>query len=60
MYYTNEPRTDGFGAQFQTLICSIVYCELMNYDFVYTNIKHIEHNYTNEPKFIKQLEDFMN
>jgi len=60
MYYTNEPRTDGFGAQFQTLICAIIYSELMNYTFVYTNIKNIDHNYNHENDFTQKLEDFMN
>jgi hypothetical protein len=32
----------------------------MNYNFVYTNIKHIDHNYSNNDTFTEILEDFMN
>jgi len=56
-HFTNPPRTDGFGSQFLTIICSIVYHKD---PFVYTPIKSIEHNYDNDLYFIDKCEDCMN
>lgn len=35
---TNKVRSDGFGAQYQFLICMIVYCELNLLEFIYTPV----------------------
>ena len=35
-------RTDGFGAQFQTILWGYLYAKLTNNDFVYTDICHID------------------
>ena len=51
-YYTLNERSDGFGAQFQTIIFGITYCEKNNYKFLYNQIKKIEHNYDNDLDFI--------
>jgi hypothetical protein len=41
-YITNVSRTDGFGAQFQSVLWIYLWAELTNKNFVYTNIKHID------------------
>lgn len=41
-YLTNEERTDGFGAQFQSVLWSFLYTELTDKPYVYTDIKHID------------------
>jgi hypothetical protein len=60
MFYTNQERNDGFGAQFQTIICSILVAEKLGYKFIYKPIKNIEHNYDNDPDYISKVEDLMN
>jgi hypothetical protein len=42
-YLTNELRTDGFGAQFQSLLSTILYTEISGKEFVYTNIERMDH-----------------
>lgn len=42
-YLTNELRTDGFGAQFQSLLSTLLYTEISGKEFVYTNIERMDH-----------------
>lgn len=60
MYITNFSRDDGFGAQYQTILFSIIYSELVNKEFVYTPFKKMEHNYDGDPNFLKEKEDLIN
>lgn len=60
MYITNFSRDDGFGAQYQTILFSIIYSELINKEFVYTPFKKMEHNYDGDPNFLKEKEDLIN
>lgn len=57
---TNPERSDGFGAQFQTIIAAVIYAELHNKKYVYTPFKNMEHNYNNDPDFIKKKEWLIN
>jgi hypothetical protein len=41
---SNPCRTDGFGAQYQTIIYSVIYAELNNKEFRYSPFKKMEHN----------------
>jgi len=59
-YYTFVERTDGFGAQFQTIICSIIIVESDKQIYVHTPIKSMEHNYDNNPEFLNKVEETMN
>jgi hypothetical protein len=59
-YITNPQRTDGFGAQFQTLIYSVIFAEMNNLQFVYTPFKSMEHNYDNDPDFLAKKEKLIN
>jgi hypothetical protein len=60
MHYTVEDRKDGFGAQFQTRICSILIYETPENQYVHTPIESMEHNYENDPSFISNANNFMN
>tara|TARA_B100001540_G_C15812121_1_gene645106 strand:+ start:1970 stop:2740 length:771 start_codon:yes stop_codon:yes gene_type:complete len=58
--YTYIGIGDGFGAQYQQLITAYVVCNIHNERFVYTPREKMEHNYDNDPDFLKQIEDLMN
>lgn len=60
MKITNPIRSDGFGSQFQSIIFTAIYCELTDNEFVYTPFKSMEHNYDNDPDFIKKKEKLIN
>ena len=53
-------RTDGFGAQFQTIIQSILITECNNQIYLHNKIKTIEHNYDNNPEYLNKIENLMN
>jgi len=57
---TNRKRTDGFGSQLEEIVYTAVYAELTNNTFVYTPITEMEHNYDNDPSFLKKKEWLMN
>ena len=57
---SNPVRADGFGGQFQTIICSVIFAELSNGKFLYSPFKDMEHNYDNDPDFIKKKEGLIN
>lgn len=59
-YLINIERTDGFGAQFQSIIFYILYAELNGLEFAYRPITDMEHNYDNDPNFIVQINEFIN
>jgi len=47
-YRTNARRSDGFGAQFQSILWSMLYADMNGYTFTYTPPTHIEHMETDE------------
>jgi len=57
---TVSKRTDGFGAQFQTLILGILILENNGYIYYHTPIESMEHNYDNDPEFLNKIELLMN
>ncbi len=57
---TNPYLSDGFGSQFQEIICSAVYAELAGKTFVYTPFQKMEHNYDNDPDFLSKKEELIN
>jgi hypothetical protein len=57
---TNPLRTDGFGAQFQSVIYAAVYAELTGHQFLYTPFTSMEHNYDNDPEFLAKKEQLIN
>lgn len=60
MYIVNAERNDGFGAQYQTIIFSILYCELENLKFAYRPFTKMEHNYDSDPFFLSKKEELIN
>jgi hypothetical protein len=58
--YTNIVSTDGFGAQYQKIIQTYLYCKIHNLPYVYTPFNKMEHNYTNSSDFIQKKEDIIN
>jgi hypothetical protein len=60
MYITNDCLGDGFGSQYQYLLELILMCYKNGYNFVYTPLHKIEHNYNNDPDFYNKMEYLMN
>jgi len=58
--YTNIVSTDGFGAQYQKVIQTYLYCKMHGLSYTYTPFSNMEHNYTNDADFIKKKEDLIN
>ena len=59
-YYTNRKRCDGFGAQYQTIVQTYIYCKLHNLNFLYMPLDIVEHNYDNDVNYNNKLENLMN
>lgn len=59
MSITNFKRDDGFGAQFQTIIFSIIYADLTGQEFQYSPFEQIAHNYDEDPQFIEKKENLI-
>jgi hypothetical protein len=59
-YITNFSRDDGFGAQYQTILFSIIYSELVDKEFVYSPFTKMEHNYDKDPNFLEEKENLIN
>lgn len=57
---TNPRRTDGFGAQAQSIYFSILYAQLYGYKFVYSPIEYMEHNVYTDFMFLPKAEELMN
>jgi len=60
MSFTHESRTDGFGAQYQGIITTILYCNAQHLHYTYSPIKNVEHNYDNDLNYTQKLEKIMN
>jgi len=54
------PYPDGFGSQFQTILCAIILSMKDGHQFIYTPLKQVEHNYHSDATFIERLEELMN
>ena len=51
---------DGFGAQYQKIISTFIYCKLNNLSYVYKPFNLIEHNYNNDKDYIEKKELLIN
>jgi hypothetical protein len=60
MLYTHETRTDGFGAQYQTIITTILWCKENHKNYLYSGLNRVEHNYNNDPNYTNLLENIIN
>ena len=59
-FYTSIKSNDGFGAQYQRIIQTYIYCKSKNLKFVYRPLECVEHNYDNDVTYNDQLEKLMN
>ena len=60
MYYSNFRGNDGFGAQYQKIIETYIYCKMNNLNFIYKPLDIVEHNYDNDIEYNNKLEILMN
>lgn len=60
MFLTNDLRWDGFGAQYQSIIWSILWTEIKGGQFVYSEIERMVNDIGDEKKFIQQANECMN
>jgi hypothetical protein len=60
MSYTHQIRTDGFGAQYQTIITTYIFCMKHNMKYKYSPFITVAHNYDNDPYYTNKLEELMN
>lgn len=60
MYFTNDLRSDGFGAQYQSIIWSILWAECKGQSFLYSDIEHMVNPTNNEVAFLEQAKTCMN
>ncbi len=59
-FYTTIKMYDGFGAQYQKIVQTYIYCKMNNLNFAYSPIDSIEHNYENDVTYVNKLEKTMN
>jgi hypothetical protein len=57
---TNPARKDGFGAQLQSVIYSMIFAELTGNEFLYTPFAEMEHNYHDDQQFLEKKEWLIN
>lgn len=60
MNYTTFEDSDGFGAQYQKIIQTYLFCKVHNLNFLYRPFNKIEHNYNNDIKFVDNIENLIN
>jgi hypothetical protein len=58
--YTYIKLREGFGAQYQKIIQTYIYCKIHKLDFVYSPLEDLEHNYDNDIEYVDKLENTMN
>lgn len=60
MFITNDLRWDGFGAQFQSIIWSILWAECQGATFFYSEIEKMVNDTGDEKKFIEDANECIN
>jgi hypothetical protein len=60
MNYTIATTTDGFGAQYQKILQTYIFCKLNNLNFLYKTFSIIEHNYDNDINYVDKIENLVN
>jgi hypothetical protein len=59
-FFTSIKSSDGFGAQYQRIIQTYIYCKIHNLNFAYNNFDYVEHNYDNDCNYNNKLEELVN
>lgn len=57
---TNDLRGDGFGAQYQSIIWSILFTEVKGHTFFYSDIENMNNGLHTDKQFIEDAVKFMN
>jgi hypothetical protein len=52
--------TDGFGAQYQRILQTYIFCKVNNMNFLYKPFSIIEHNYNNDIYYHDKIENLVN
>ena len=60
MYLTNEVRFDGFGAQYQSIVWTILYAEMNGHTFLYSDIPYMENPTEDAAQFLRDAIECMN
>ena len=60
MFITNDLRHDGFGAQYQSIIWSILWAECQGHVFHYSEIERMVNDTGDEKKFIDSANNLIN
>lgn len=60
MSFTIATTNDGFGAQYQKIIQTYIYCKLHNLNFLYKPFTYVEHNYDNDINYVVNIENLIN
>ena len=56
---TSNTRIDGFGEQYKLILFTILFAEYHNLKFVFSPVQSNEHNYTNSPTYLKEIDNNM-
>ena len=59
---TNEIQNDGFGSQYQYIICALVYCDIHQMEFIYTptDFKTVYENEADNIENIMNIKNYRN
>lgn len=60
MYYTIATTTDGFGAQYQKIVETYIYCKMNDLNFLYKPFYTVDHNYENDINYTNKIEELVN
>ena len=60
MDFTIATTTDGFGAQYQKILQTYIFCKLNNLNFLYKPFSIVEHNYDNDINYVDKIENLIN
>jgi len=57
---TIATTTDGFGAQYQKILQTYIFCKFNNSNFLYKPFSVVEHNYDNDINYVDKVENLIN
>ena len=55
MLITNDLREDGFGAQYQLILWTILFAEVNGHMFLYSDIPRMDNPTSNSKQFLKDV-----
>lgn len=60
LIYSHIKSKDGFGAQYQRIIQTYIYCKINELEYVYEPFEYVEHNYDKDKEYNDKLENLIN